>query len=146
MNPTNLKVKLLSENAKLPTRANKTDAGVDLYAAQSVMIRPGETVKIKTDIAMEIKDGYYGQIHDRSSMGSKGLKVMGGVIDFSYTGEILVCLCNTSNGDESDSYIVNKGDKIAQIVILPYESWDVVQVEELNESERGEKGFGSSGV
>jgi deoxyuridine 5'-triphosphate nucleotidohydrolase len=142
---TTLKVKRLTESAKLPTRAHDTDAGADIFADADVVIRPGETVKIPTGFAMEIPEGYYGQLNDRSSVGAKGLKIMGGVCDSAYRGEILVCLCNTANGPETESYQISKGDKIAQMVLLQHESWPIEEVDELSDSDRGHKGFGSSG-
>lgn len=148
-----LKVKKLDSRATVPTKNNPTDAGFDLYALEDAALRSGETIKIKTGIAMEIPDGYYGQIFERSSLGSKGIARRGGVIDSSYRGEILVCLHNTnlqhiyghSPHLESSVYTVAAGDKIAQIVILPVPQMEIVEVNELSESDRGDKGFGSSG-
>jgi dUTP pyrophosphatase len=97
--------------------------------------------KVKTGISLEIPEGYYGLILDRSSMGSKLIKTLGGVIDCGYRGDVTVCLMNLS----FFSYVVKAGDKIAQIVINKVEFDDIEEVEELAESERGEKGFGSSG-
>ena len=102
-----LKAKKLHPNAKLPTKANKTDAGFDLYALDSNIVLSsnsccdsnGTTVatKIKTGISLEIPEGYYGLILDRSSVGSKLIKTLGGVIDCGYRGDITVCLANLSN-------------------------------------------------
>lgn len=146
-----LKAKKLHPNAKLPTKANKTDAGFDLYALDSNIVLSsnsccdsnGTTVatKIKTGISLEIPEGYYGLILDRSSVGSKLIKTLGGVIDCGYRGDITVCLANLSNFD----YMVEAGDKIAQIVINKVEFDSIEEVDELSDSERGEKGFGSSG-
>jgi len=164
-----LKVKKLDERAQLPTKNNISDAGFDLYACcwSDKEIYTGKTVKINTGIALEIPAGYYGQIFDRSSMGAKGIHVHGGVIDSSYRGEIAVCLQNTNidteeftihstNGDnehsyekyraiDPDRYTIKHGDKIAQIVLLPVPAVQVVEVTELSDSDRGDKGFGSSG-
>jgi dUTP pyrophosphatase len=162
-----LKVKKLNPNAKLPTKANKTDAGFDLYSLEDIdipslfyiliqyiqcnvfsnligyraNISDVFSTKIKTGISLEIPEGYYGLILDRSSMGSKLLKTLGGVIDCGYRGDVTVCLMNLS----FFSYRVKTGDKIAQIVINKVEFDDIEEVKELAESERGEKGFGSSG-
>lgn len=152
-----LKVKKLSSLAKLPTKNHSTDAAIDLYSIDEETIRSGQTVKIRTGIAVEIPQGYYGQIFDRSSMGAKGIHVHGGVIDGSYRGEIIVCLQNTNLytyeddyksfkfDDTPEFYDIKNGDKIAQMVILPVPELEVVEVEELSSSDRGEKGFGSSG-
>ena len=164
-----LKVKKLDSRATVPTKNHLSDAAFDLYACcwSDIRIESGQTVKIPTQIAVEIPEGYYGQIFDRSSMGAKGIHVHGGVIDGSYRGEIMVCLQNTNldtedftvyhtNGDgETDynrykavdpcRYTIKHGDKIAQMVLLPVPQVEVVEVQELNESDRGVKGFGSSG-
>jgi dUTP pyrophosphatase len=96
--------------------------------------------KVPTGLYMAIPEGYYGQIFDRSSMGSKGKHVFGGVLDSSYRGNVMVCLYNSGA-----PYWVKKGDRIAQLVILPVPEvkWEVV--DKLDNSERGENGFGSSG-
>lgn len=138
-----LKVKKLNPEAKLPTKNNITDAAFDLYALGYTHTPGSKVTKISTGIAIEIPEGYYGQIFDRSSMGVKGLTVFGGVIDSGYRGEIIVCLYNTA--DESSWHTVAAGDKIAQMVLLPVPQVQVVEVQELEESDRGEKGFGSSG-
>lgn len=148
-----LKVKKLHENAKLPTKNSSLDAGWDLYALEDVDLVSGKVEKINTGIALEIPEGYYGQIFDRSSMGAKGIHVHGGVIDSSYRGPVMVCLNNTvpSSIKVDDKmwqhvfYPVKAGDKIAQLVILPVPQVEVEEVEELGSSDRGEKGFGSSG-
>lgn len=140
-----VKFKKLLPTATIPTKAYPTDAGFDLYAAETAVIRPGETVKVNTGIACAPPQGYFFKVFDRSSMGSKGILVNAGVIDNSYRGPIIVCLTNLSNGDDYDTHTINVGDKIAQMVLLP--SYEVIatEVEDLDESERGDKGFGSSG-
>jgi dUTP pyrophosphatase len=159
-----LKVKKLNPEAKLPTKNNLSDAAFDLYANEYVSLRSGQATKIKTGIAVEIPDGYYGQIFDRSSIGALGISVLGGVIDSGYRGEIIVCLLNNNLPDcgmkyeyySTDHYekeyysidsvhLITKGNKIAQMVILPVPQVEVEEVEELSDSDRGTKGFGSSG-
>lgn len=136
-----VKVKKLVPQAKSPTKVHLTDAGFDLYNVTTEVLGPGEQRTFHTGVAVAAPDGHYLQIHDRSSMGKKGIKVMGGVIDESYRGEVLVMLNNISD----DDVIIQAGDKIAQFVILPVPTAQIVEVEELEDSERGEKGFGSSG-
>lgn len=130
----------LDKEAVLPTKAHKTDAGYDLYSVEDVTIHTLQLAKIKTGIAALIPEGYVGLIKDRSSMGSKGIHVFAGVIDHGYNGDISVCLYNTN-----ETKIINKGDKIAQIVIIPILCEEVEETFELPDSERGEKGWGSSG-
>ena len=142
-----LHVKKLTEDAILPTKKHNNDAGFDLYANESMTLRPieidmwGQTVKVKTGISIEIPDGWFGLIRDRSSLGSQGILVLGGVIDSGYRGEIIVCLHNLNN----KFYEIKKGDKIAQLLLIPVPQVDIVPVDSLSETSRGDKGFGSSG-
>lgn len=100
---------------------------------------------IETGIALEIPPGHFGQICDRSSMGKKGIRVLGGIIDSSYRGQVCVILNNLNKNQ--GFYKVNQGDKIAQIIIQPYTQVDgVIEAEELTLTDRGEEGFGSSGT
>lgn len=137
-----LKVKKLDAQAKLPTRATLGDAGLDLYSTQEVVIRSGERLMVGTGIAMEIPIGYAGLVWDKSGLAAKkGLKVMGGVIDAGYRGEVRVVLTNL--GDATHTIAV--GDKIAQLLIQKVGFPEVTEVSELSDSERGEGGFGSTG-
>jgi dUTP pyrophosphatase len=140
-----LNIELL-DGAKMPVRATAGAAGYDLYANESVVIRPGETVKIKTGICLGLPDGYWAKIFDRSSVGSKGLLVNAGVIDQNYIGEVIVCMTNLSNGSEDDTYLINTCDKIAQFVLMRHYHKDITTVDSLYTTERGDKGFGSSGA
>lgn len=135
-----LKVKKLTETAKLPTKAHPTDLGYDLYADETVLINKQFPTKIKTGIAVGFPSGWGGFIKDRSSMASKGFSVIGGVIDQAYIGELSVVMTHT-NGN----VYINKGDKIAQLVPIPLTNWPIFEVENLEPTDRGEKGFGSSG-
>lgn len=143
-----LKIKKISENAVTPTRGSKDAAGFDLYCSESsiVEILPGSTVKIHTGIQMEIPDGYVGLLFARSGIAiKKGLRPANavGVIDSDYRGEIIVALHNDSN----TAQYVNPGDRVAQLVIVKYFAPSLKEViEDLSETERGEGGFGSSGV
>ena len=137
-----MKVKLLHPDAKLPTKAHDTDAGFDLYSLEDRLIEPHTTVKISTGIAFGFDPGTYGLIRDRSSCGSKGILVAGGVLDNLYTGHCIVCLTNSNTYD----YMIEKGNRIAQLLILPLIETKIEVVNELSTTNRGEKGFGSSGV
>jgi dUTP pyrophosphatase len=150
-----LKVKRLHKEAKVPTRAYQGDAGVDLYAIESKMVpvyKPGEfiefanlpqdaMVEIKTGIAIEIPEGHYGEIKCRSSLGKIGIRVHSGVLDAGYRGEITVWMQNLGQKE----YVVNKGDKIAQIIVKAVVPFEVTEVKELSKSVRGLNGHGSSG-
>lgn len=136
-----IKVKLLSETAKLPSRANPTDAGLDLVSDEIKVIPSGTTAIIKTGIAMEIPTGYVGKIEDRSSMAMKGLRTGGGVVDSSYRGEVKVVVHNLADWPLS----IEKGQKIAQMLIYPVSLDICVPAIDLSSGERGDKGFGSSG-
>ena len=143
-----IKIKRLNEDAKIPTRGSDQAAGYDLYA-QTVFvtqnIKAGETAKIGTGVAMEIPDGYFGAVVARSGLATKkGLRLANclGVIDSDYRGEIFVPLHNDSNKTQT---IVN-GDRIAQLIILPYGTADFEEVDELSGTVRGEGGFASTGV
>lgn len=137
-----LAVKRLHSDAKLPTKAYEGDAGYDLYSLEDSKILPGEISKISTGICIRIPEGHSGFIWDRSGNGSKGIKVYGGVIDQTYTGEIFVCLGYNGN---RNALQVSKGDKIAQLCIFKTPHFDILEVDKLELTERGGKGFGSSG-
>ncbi|MEM5820962.1 MAG: dUTP diphosphatase [Candidatus Aenigmatarchaeota archaeon] len=137
-----LKVKKLVKEAKLPERKREGDAGLDLYCIEDVIIKPKEIKLVSTGIAIEIPKGYFGLIKDRSGLATKGLHVLAGVIDENYRGEVKVVLVNLSD----EEIKIEKFSRIAQLIIIPYLKVDVKEVEELSDSERGEKGFGSSGL
>src|SRR5688500_7024658 len=131
-----LKVKLLHPDAKVPTRANATDAGLDLYALNGGIAVPGDRLRISTGIAMSIPTGYYGRISPRSGLAWKhGIDVMAGTVDSSYRGEIQVILINL---ELTEPFQVRPGDRIAQIVIQKMELWPLMVVDELDDTERGE--------
>ncbi len=147
-----LKVKKLSDTAILPTKANEFDAGLDLYADQDCTLKSGQQELISTSIAMEIPDGYVGLIWPRSGLSAKhGIDVLAGVIDSGYRGEIKVCLIHNKGSwwkfwERNKTYKINKGDKIAQILIQTVPQFKVVETDTLSDSNRGAKGFGSSGT
>lgn len=141
-----LQVKKLHAEAILPSRAHEWDAGLDLYALHSVFIPLGGTVKIATGIAINIPEGYYTQIQDRSGLASKGLRTGAGVVDHGYHGELLVVMHNLAYEGEDDGYHVKAGDRVAQMVVHKIELPVVEEVAFEAETERGTKGFGSSGA
>ena len=142
-----VRVKKLRESAKLPTYGSAEAAGADLYACmgEAVTILPHKTVLIHTGIAMEIPEGFAGLVYARSGIATKrGLapanKVC--VIDSDYRGEIMVSLHNHS--DEAQT--IDNGERIAQLVIAPYITADFILSDDLNETDRGAGGFGSTGT
>lgn len=142
----NIKVKKLKPDATVPTMGSKFAAGADLYSAEDadVVIEPSETKFIGTGLAMEIPEGYVGLVYARSGLACKrGLAPANkvGVVDSDYRGEIQVALHN--HGKEAQT--VEKGERIAQMVIAPYLSVNYEEADELSETERGEGGFGSTG-
>jgi dUTP pyrophosphatase len=147
-----IKIKKIHDLAKIPVRANPTDAGADLFSVEECVISPLSRKLIKTGIVIEIPDYksissalpmYYGRIAPRSGLAFKhGIDVMAGVIDSSYRGEIGVILYNT---DKDNEFKVNVGDRIAQLIIESHYNFDFVEITELSETERGSGGFGSSG-
>lgn len=139
-----MKIKLLSDKAKIPTKGSEYAAGWDLYAATSIIILPHDTAKISTDIALEIPNGYFGAIFARSGLATKqGLRPANctGVIDADYRGPVVVALHN----DSDEIRFISEGDRIAQLVFIPYSSWDWEVVNELSDTERNASGFGSTG-
>lgn len=164
--------KRLAVGAIKPHKDRDEDAGYDLYALEDTVVlsipkaacswavklvcyitgydRSTEVnldapsifgTKIKTGIAMALPKCHVGIIHDRSGMGSKALKVMGGVIDNTYRGDITVCLINLSFQD----YEIKAGNKIAQLIVSKFENINLIEAEDLDQTDRGERGFGSSG-
>lgn len=141
-------VKKLKDNAILPTHGSEQAAGCDLHACLEngkVTLWPNDTAKIPTGIAAAIPDGCFGAIFARSGLATKqGLRPANcvGVIDSDYRGEIIVALHNDSETDRD----IQNGDRIAQLVIMPYIPAKYIQVDELEETKRGEGGFGSTGT
>lgn len=140
-------IKILNDLAKVPSYGSEDAAGADLYAATSynIEIQPHETVKIGTGIAIAVPRGYFGAIFARSGIATKqGLRPANcvGVVDSDYRGEIIVALHN----DTDESQIVPAGSRIAQLAIMPVMRTDFNIVNELDETIRGNGGFGSTGV
>ena len=142
-----IKFKQLDKKAELPQRGSNFAAGYDLVAVTGnhiISIKAGETVKVKTGLAIEIPDGYFGAIFARSGFATKlGLRPANcvGVIDSDYRGEIIVALHNDSNVDR---YVVT-GDRIAQLIIMPFLTFNQVWSTDLTNTDRGSGGFGSTG-
>ena len=141
-----MKIKKLNERAVTPTYGSEFSAGADLYACEGkeIVIEAGETKLIHTGIAMEIPNGYVGLIYARSGLAAKrGLAPANkvGVIDSDYRGEIMVALYNQSGTSQA----IADGERIAQIVFTPYASAEFSVVDSLDDTDRGEGGFGSTG-
>ncbi len=141
-----IQVKKLKENANLPTRGSAYAAGYDLYACldEAVTVEAGATVKIGTGLSIAVPEGYFGAIFARSGLAAKeGLRPANcvGVADSDYRGEYIVALHN----DSSVTRTVTPGERIAQLVIMPFLSVDFEETNNLEETERGEGGFGSTG-
>lgn len=136
-----MKIKL-DKGAIMPTRAHPTDAGLDLYCREDKMLWAGQSVRFDTGVHIQMPHGYFGKIESKSGLNvDHGVVCLGGVIDEGYTGSIVVKLY--SCGAASHKFL--KGDKIAQLVILPYLAPDLEEVDELEQSDRGSDGFGSTG-
>lgn len=137
-----LKVKRLKEGAKLPKYGSEGAAGLDLFSNQNCQLEPGERAAIKTDISMEIPEHHVGLIWDRSGHALKrGLHTLAGVIDSDYRGNIAVIVLNTSN----EPIVIEKGQKIAQMLIQSYTRFEIADSQELDTTIRGDGGFGSTG-
>jgi dUTP pyrophosphatase len=141
-----LAVHRLDPTATLPTRSHADDAGFDLYAVEDVTLAPGERAAVRTGIAVEVPERHAGLVLPRSGLAARhGISLVNapGLIDAGYRGEVRVLLLNT---DPSDSFSVRAGDRIAQLVVTRIEAPDIVEVQELAVSDRGERGFGSTGT
>lgn len=136
-----IEIMKLAEDAVLPTRAHPDDAGLDLYALTDVTLEPGKSAVVPTGIAMAIPEGCVGLVADRSSLARKGVKTAGGVIDAGYRGEVGAVLWNISR----ETVKLGRGDRVAQLLIVPIATPAVKEVKALTESKRGKKGFGSTG-
>lgn len=139
-----MKIKRLNSNAIIPTYGGKHSAGLDLYAVENISILDGDCAKIKTGISVEIPNGYFGAVFARSGLSTKqGLRPANcvGVVDSDYRGEVIVPLYN----DSSETRTVFAGDRVAQMVIIPYAKVELEEVDELDNTERGTGGFGSTG-
>lgn len=140
-----LRFQRLSEDAVLPRQAHPGDAGFDLHAAEPAHIGPGERWQVKTGLSVAIPPGHAGLVLPRSGLAHKhGISLVNGpgLIDSGYRGEVGVLLLNN---DPAEIFRVEPGDRIAQLVIISLPDIDLIEVEELGETERGSGGFGSTG-
>jgi dUTP pyrophosphatase len=140
-----LKCRKLAATAILPTRATPGDAGLDLYASEAARLEPGARASVGTGIAIEIPDGHAGLVLPRSGWAAKhGISLVNapGLIDAGYRGEVRVLLLNT---DREEAFEISEGNRIAQLLVVPFASLEPIESEALAESERGEGGFGSTG-
>ena len=141
-----LRVTRLRDDAVLPARAHANDAGLDLSACEEMTIGPGERALVSTGLAIEIPANHAGIVAPRSGLALRhGISIVNtpGVIDAGYRGEVQVLLLNT---DRSAAFTVERGMRIAQLLVMPVTPASVIEVTELSESARGTGGFGSSGV
>lgn len=146
INKINMEIKKLDDRATVPVYSTVGSAGADLYACldKSIEIKPNTSAMIGTGISLAIPDGFVGLVFARSGLAcKKGIAPRNkvGVIDSDYRGEIIVALYNQSN----DAFTVNHGDRIAQILFMPYYQADFITVSELSDTPRGVDGFGSTG-
>lgn len=137
-----IKVKKLDPEAKVPVYAHPGDVGMDFFSLEEYTLQPNEQRVFKTGIAMEFPIGYAAIVKDKGGMAHAGLHTMGGVFDAGYRGEYLIHLINHS----PEAFHIEKGRKIAQIIIFPVEIPTFTQVDDLSDSSRGEGRFGSTGL
>lgn len=138
-----VKVKFLYPNSKMPTQGSVDAAGFDLYARlyEPIIIPAHEQEKISVGIAAEIPQGYYAQIRGRSGLASRGIVAFDGTIDSDYRGEWFVTLFNHTKF----TYVIHHGNRIAQAVFMRHSHTELIEAETLDETERGEHGYGSTG-
>lgn len=146
MTPVNVHIKLLDPELPAPAYAKPGDAGADLRSRIDFELEPGERALVPTGVAIALPEGYVGLVHPRSGLATKnGITIVNapGTVDSGYRGELMVTLLNT---DKTKSFHVQRGDRIAQLVIQKYEHAIFTVVDELEQTERGSSGFGSSGI
>ena len=138
-----LRVKKLDQNAVIPRRALPSDAGYDLSSTDSTLIPPQSMALVSTGLSIAVPPGTYGRVAPRSGLAVKhSISVGAGVVDGGYRGEVKVVLFNH---DAERAFLVNRGDRIAQLVLECIQTPDVLECEDLDDTERGEGGFGSTG-
>lgn len=137
-----LQVKKVADDATVPSYAHPGDAGLDLFANETVTVNPGAVGRIRTGIAVQIPDGYVGLCWDKSGLSmNHGIKVLAGVIDSGFRGELVLGVINLGK----EPYTFKKGNKVMQMLIQKVEQVEVLVVERLSETPRNEGGFGSTG-
>lgn len=146
MDNVHVSIKILSRDAQIPHMAYNGDAGVDLRSVERIVLEPQERAMVATGLAIALPEGYAGFVLPRSGLAAKhGISIVNapGLIDSNYRGELKVILLNT---DPDKSFTIEIGDRIAQLIVMPVPTINFEKVEELTESQRGESGFGSSGI
>lgn len=148
-----LKVKRLTDTAVLPVKAHQSDAGFDICADEDITINAGETVTVSTGLSIAIPEGYYGRLKGRSGLTAKtALRVQEGTIDASYRGEVkVICELRTMSMRTiglgfNTGYPIKRGERIAQLIIQKLPEIELVDVDELDDTDRGDGGFGSTGI
>ncbi len=136
-----MNVKKLDPRAKLPLRAHPTDSGADLFALERTILPAHRITKVRTGIAIELPESTSGIIWGKSSVESKGIKAMAGLVDAPYRGELIVCMYNLNETE----FVFEAGQKVAQLVVLPTLYPTFEEVAELTDTSRGAGGFGSTG-
>ena len=137
-----LLIQRLSENATIPIRSSEGSAGLDVFSSENVIIKANFQEIVNTDFAIKCPHGTYARLADRSSLALKKIRLSGGVIDSDYTGPVKVVLQNYGDVD----YQIAKGDRICQMIITPVSFPHIKEVDKLPHTERGVKGFGSTGI
>lgn len=146
MRKVSIEFKLLHELAQAPKYAHDGDAGADLVCIEDVLLKPGERLLVPTGVAIALPEGYVGLVHPRSGLAAKhgiGIVNTPGTIDSGYRGELKICLINL---DQSETVALPAGSRIAQLVIQQVTTANFVQVNDLDNTERSDNGFGSSGI
>jgi len=143
----NIKLKRLHKDAKIPIYATNRSVAVDLYSIEDYFIRPNKVMRLRTGIAIEMPKDYYAEIYNRSGLASKKELVIisSRIIDNDYRGEIIIPMKLIANIPGLWVVKINKGDRIAQMIIKRYEEIEFEEVDELSETDRGSGGFGSTG-
>lgn len=136
-----LKIKKIHKDAKLPHYGHKGDAGLDIFSTIDCVLRKREVKAIPTGIKVAIPEGYVGLIWDKSGVSLEGVHRLAGVVDSGYRGEVKIVMANLSD----EPFSIEKGMKIAQLLIQPVVEVEVIKVEDLEATPRGENGFGSTG-
>lgn len=134
-------VRKLVSHAILPKRAHKSDAGLDIFSCEDIVVGPNERIAVRTGISFSLPLGYVGLVWDKSGISFSGVKTFGGVIDAGYRGEIKIILMNFG----SKPFSINCGQKIAQLLVQRVSMCEAIEVSELDDTERGINGFGSTG-
>ena len=136
-----LKVKKIQRDVKLPQYGHIADAGLDLFSSVDFVLAEGQVEAIPTGIKIAVPEGYVGLVWDKSGVSLRGVHRLAGVIDSGYRGEVKVVMINLSH----EAFVIERGMKIAQMLVQPIAKVDIVEVDNLDETSRGEGGFGSTG-